>query len=60
MTLEPGIVCSACDWLNSFDRSTCEDCGNELILYLEAEAPVEVGRITEDRIPESMPSPITR
>lgn len=53
MTLEPGIVCSACDWLNRFDRSTCEDCGNELILFLEANEPEGAGRITEDRIPES-------
>ena len=35
MTLQAGIVCSACSWLNQFDRSTCEDCGNELVLLLE-------------------------
>ncbi|MCP4602036.1 MAG: FHA domain-containing protein [Proteobacteria bacterium] len=32
MTVQAGIVCGACDWLNSHDRSACEDCGNELYL----------------------------
>jgi len=35
MTLQAGIVCSACSWLNEFDRTTCEDCNNELTLLLE-------------------------
>ena len=30
MTLKVGIVCGECDWLNSYDRSICEDCGKEI------------------------------
>lgn len=53
MTLEAGIVCGACDWLNQIDRSTCEDCGNALNLSQEASRQESVERDTEDRIPES-------
>ena len=30
-----GIVCGACDWLNSVESSECEDCGNKLALGRE-------------------------
>jgi hypothetical protein len=35
MTLEVGIVCSVCDWLNELDRATCKDCGGDLALFNE-------------------------
>ena len=64
MTLEVGIVCGACDWLNSYDRSTCEDCGKELALLTdeqsasrqgatEAEDASKSREIVEDRPAES-------
>jgi len=32
MTVRAGIVCGACDWLNSDERLTCMECGNDLAL----------------------------
>ena len=41
MTLEVGIVCGACDWLNQHDRTTCADCGKELALLRNEESASE-------------------
>jgi hypothetical protein len=38
MTVDAGIVCGACDRLNSPDRSTCKVCGNDLSFPRGAQA----------------------
>jgi ribosomal protein L40E len=54
MTVEAGIVCGACDWLNPPDRSTCKECDNALSLLCVTRpsgSPEEVA----EKPPESRP-----
>jgi pSer/pThr/pTyr-binding forkhead associated (FHA) protein len=39
MALPAGIVCGKCDRLNTTDRSTCTECGNDLALFRKTRPP---------------------